>query len=203
MLSRDNIFYKVNHLLLSRDNKMKLEGEINMDVTAEEFKNLPVMEKVKIVENLEYLKVSTTEIKQRFEISRYELSHLKRLSKRLSDTVKSIIAKSSFSQAHARAITCLSHDQQEKIVREAIAKRWRLQRLTKEVKAVQGGHNVHDNAEYYESLSENISSQIGHPVIVRPSKEDQATGIIEIKYFGYDAFDGVMARLNVQLEADY
>lgn len=174
-----------------------------MNLSAEEFKNLPVMEKVKIIENLAYLKISAAEIKQRFRISRYELSHLKRLSNRISDTVKSIIAKSNFSEAHARAITRLSHDQQEKIVREAIAKRWRLHRLTAEVKAVQGGHSVHDNAEYYESLSENISSQIGHPVIVRPSKADQAIGTIEIKYLGHDAFDGIMARLNVQLEEDY
>lgn len=174
-----------------------------MNITAEEFKNLPVIERVKMIENLEYLKISAAEIKQRFEISRYELSHLRRLSKRLSDTVKSIIAKSNFSEAHARAITCLTHDQQEKIVREAIAKKWRLHRLTTEIKAVQGGHTVHDNAEYYESLSENISAQIGHPVIVRPSKENQAIGTIEIKYLGYEAFDGIMARLNVQLEEDY
>jgi hypothetical protein len=161
------------------------------------------IKKVRHIENLLHLGESPKRIKERLGLNRFEYSHLVRISRKLAEPVKDILVKSKLSEGHARALTSLGHAQQEETARNAIARRWSVRRLEQEVRALLEGKQVNEDSAYYENLGERISSIIGHPVKVIPSKNDQSTGMIQITYLGYDAFDGIMARMRVKLEEDY
>lgn len=162
-----------------------------------------VIKKVRHIENLLHLGEPPKKIKERLGLNRFEYSHLMRISRKLSEPVKDILAKSKLSEGHARALTSLPQAKQEEAARNAIGKRWSVRRLEQEVRALLVGKPVNDDNSYYENLGEKISATIGHPVKVIPSKTDQSTGMIQITYLGYDAFDGIMARMRVKLEDDF
>lgn len=167
------------------------------------FYTLSVIEKVRHIENLLHLKTPKHTIKTRLGLDRYELSHLLRISRKLTEPVKGLLLKAKLSEGHARALSRLSEQQQDKTARDAIQRRWSVRRTEQEVKAILAGTSVNDDNSYYENLGEKISAQIGHPVKVVPCKQDQSTGVIEIKYLGFDAFDGIMSRLRVRLEDEF
>lgn len=173
------------------------------EITQLNFSTFSVIEKVRQIENLLHLKTPKHTIKSRLGLDRYELSHLLRISRKLTEPVKGLLLKAKLSEGHARAISRLPALQQDKTARDTIQLRWSVRRTEQEVKAILEGTPVNYDNSYYENLGEKISAQIGHPVKVVPSKQHQSTGVIEIKYLGFDAFDGIMARLRVRLEDEF
>ena len=161
------------------------------------------IKKVRYIENLLHANWKSKAIQEHLGINKFEYSHLTRISRKLSEQVKDLLLRSRLSLGHARALTRLSAIAQEKAARDAISKHWSVGRLEQEVRSIIEGKPVNDDNSYYENLGEKISSIIGHPVKIIPSKNDQSTGTIQITYLGYDAFDGIMARMRVNLEEEF
>ena len=167
------------------------------------FASMSVIEKVRTIENLHSINTPNHEIKAQLSLSRHDLSHLLRISRKLSERVKTLIHKSHLSEGHAKALTRLNHEQQDGAARDAISKHWSVRRLEQEVKTILEGRGSQEDSNYYEILSENISAQIGHPVKVIPTKNDHSIGVIEIRYLGFDAFDSILDRMKIRLEEQY
>lgn len=172
----------------------------NPDVTisAEDFHSLGVIEKIRFVERLIDLKVKSKEVKRQLGLTTYNMSHLMRLSKGLTEDVKNIIAKGGLSAGHARAIARLSKPLQERFTRDCIQKKWSVRKIEVAVKASLLGVNNTD-AEYYRRLAETVGDQIGHPVEIHPDTTKVGQGTIVIRYLGLEAFEGILQRMRVKL----
>lgn len=173
-------------------------------MTPEDFRKLPIIERLDALAARTAAQESSHSIKKALGLNRYELSHLRRLDRCLSDTAKHLINKNRLSEGHARALARLSHPQQERLVRDTLQKQWSVRDLEQAVKATIEGGDIKDksaDARYYDQLGTNISEQIGHPVKIQPSQTPD-NGQIIITYFGLDSFDGILKRLRIKLPDD-
>ena len=173
-------------------------------MTPEDFKRLPIIERLEKLAGILISRDSSDSIKKELGLSRYELSHLKRLDKHLSETSKQLIHKNKLSEGHAKALARLRGSQQDKLLRDTIQKRWSVRVLEQAVSAQLDGEEFNDrstDALYYEQLSNHVSEQIGHPAKIFPDKT-QGNGQITITYYGLDSFDGILKRLRVKLPDD-
>jgi hypothetical protein len=162
-----------------------------------------VIKKMRCIERMLDNKLKPRDIQAYLGITKFECSHFMRISRKLSAPVKDLLSKSKLSLGHARALTRLGPSKQESVARDAIFKNWSVARLEQEARSIIDGKPVNEDNAYYENLGEKISSIIGHPVKVIPDKNDQSIGTIQITYLGYDAFDGIMARMRVKLEDEF
>jgi ParB-like chromosome segregation protein Spo0J len=169
---------------------------------AQTFKNLPVSKRIEEIELRLELGETGPEIKENLELSRYELSHLKRLSKRLTPEARKLISRNNLAEGHARALARLPAKMQESLLREALHRRWSVRKIERRVKDLLEGREPEPDDSYYEQLATHISDTIGHPVKVCPDKTNPSKGQIIITYLGFDAFDSVMERLNVELNTE-
>lgn len=167
---------------------------------AQEFKDLPVVKRVEEVELRLELGDSNAEVKEALGLTRYELSHLNRLSKKLTPATRKLLKRNThLSEGHARALVRLPAKAQEDMLREALHRKLSVRKLELRVKDYLDGREPTPDASYYEQLSTHISETIGHPVKVRPDKSNPSKGKIVITYLGLDAFDSVMERMNVKV----
>lgn len=170
-------------------------------MTPEDFRKLPIIARLDVLATLTAAKESSGTIKQELGLNRYELSHLRRLDKYLSDTAKHLINRNRLSEGHARALARLPHAQQENLVRDTIQRHWSVRDLEQAVKATIDGTGIKDksaDARYYDQLSMHISDQIGHPVKIQPA-QTPGHGQITITYYGLDSFDGILSRMRIKL----
>tara|TARA_B110000211_G_C14089941_1_gene558472 strand:- start:3546 stop:4061 length:516 start_codon:yes stop_codon:yes gene_type:complete len=165
----------------------------------QEFKTLPVIKRIEEVELRRDLGDSSAEIKEALGLTRYELSHLNRLSKKLCYEARKLIKRNNLSEGHARALVRLPQKAQEDILREALHRKWSVRKLEQRVRDYIAGREPTPDASYYEQLATHISDTIGHPVQVRPDRTNPSKGKIVITYLGLDAFDSVMERMNVKI----
>lgn len=166
-------------------------------MTPEVFKALGVIEKLEVLESY-ITSIPKAEIKTLLGLSRVELSHLLRLSKRLGAGVRSLIKKNDLPQGYAKAITRLPHSAQDKVIRDALLKGWSVRRIEEEVRVIAEGREAVQDSSYYRQLGELIGDQIGNPVTVKPNKNNKG-GELVIRYFDYADFDSVLDRLRVKL----
>ena len=139
------------------------------------------------------------ELKSALGLSRFDLSHYRRLGRRLGDAVLDLIERSALSFGHARAIARLPPAKQEKFARDVIQRRWSAHRTESEVSRVIAGDEPGPDAHYYTALAETISEQIGHPVAVAANPARPQSGSITITYADFDCFDSILARMRVKL----
>lgn len=165
-----------------------------------EFKALPFADRLDEVERRLAIGDTRAEIREALGITRFELSHLCRISRELEDTTKQLIEKNGLSEGHAKALTRTSGRLQDDLIRSAIQHRWSVRRLEQEVRAGLSGTDSVPDQEHYDRISQLMSETIGHPVTVRPDKKDQRKGTITIQYFDFESFDSIADRLNVSLD---
>lgn len=160
----------------------------------------PVIQRVEEVELRLELGDSNAEIKEALGLTRYELSHLNRLSKKLCPEARKLVKRNPhLSEGHARALVRLPTKSQEDILREALHRKLSVRKLELRVREHLEGREPMPDASYYEQLSTHISDTISHPVKVRPDKGNPRKGKIVITYLGLDAFDSIMERLKVKI----
>lgn len=170
-------------------------------MTPEDFRKLSIIERLEALAARTAAQESSHSIKKALGLNRYELSHLRRLDRCLSDTAKHLINKNRLSEGHARALARLSHPQQERLVRDTLQKQWSVRDLEQAVKATIEGADIRDksaDARYYDQLGVYISDQLGHPVKIQPA-HTPGHGQITITYFGLDSFDGILNRMRIKL----
>lgn len=165
-----------------------------------EFKNLSVIDRVEIVEDLYSRGLSSKQIKSEFGLDRYELSHLRRISKRLTENTRRLLKKNDLSEGHARALARLAGRRQEEMLASALQYNWSVRTLEGRIRGELNGREPAPDDTYYNQLAERISEAIGHPVQLTPSKTLQGSGEIKITYLGLDAFDSIMDRLRVKFD---
>lgn len=173
-------------------------------MTPEDFRKLSIIERIDTLSARLSAGDSSDLVKREFGLSRYELSHLRRLTKNLTDTTRHLIKRNGLSEGHARALARLGGHPQDKFVRDTIQKRWSVRLLEQAVKAHLEGVEFKDRSadvHYYDQLSTYISEHIGHPVKIQPAKEP-GNGQITISYFGLDSFDGILKRMRIKLPDD-
>lgn len=168
----------------------------------EEFKKLGVIEKVVAIEEMDRGKASAREIKEQLGLNRYDLSHLRRLSRNLTPVSRGLLQANDLSEGHARALCRLRGKQQEEMLRNALRFNWSVRKLEGRVKALLANREPPPDASYYEQLAARIANAIGHPVKVCASKTNPSKGEITITYLGLDAFDAIMQRMRVDLSED-
>lgn len=164
-----------------------------------EFKALPVIKRVEEIELRRELGHSNERIKEALGLTRYELSHLNRLSKNLNPEARKLIDRNNLSEGHARALVRLPIKAQEKIIRDTLARKWSVRQLEQRVRDYLANREPAPDALYYKQLATHISETIGHPVEVCPDKSIPSKGKIVITYLGFDAFDSIMERMNVKI----
>lgn len=165
----------------------------------QEFKTSPVIKRIEEVELRRELGDTSAEIKEALGLTRYELSHLNRLSRKLCPEARKLIKRNNLSEGHARALVRLPQKAQQEILREALHRKWSVRKIEQRVRDYVDGRELAPDATYYEQLSAHIGDTIGHPVKVRPDKGNPRKGKIVITYLGLDAFDSVMERLKVKI----
>ncbi|MCE0759476.1 MAG: hypothetical protein SWN10_13545 [Pseudomonadota bacterium] len=168
-----------------------------------EFAQLPIIKRVEAVEDLESEGLSAREIKAELGLTRYQLSHLKRLSRKLTPESRFLIQKNQLSEGHARALVRLSGRQQENMLRATLQYGWSVRKLENRIKDDLAGKDAGPDAAYFEQLAVHIGDTIGHPVKVKPNQANPSKGEIVITYLGLDAFDSVMERLKVRLDEQF
>lgn len=170
-----------------------------VDVT--NFRNLPAIKKLDELERRLAIGDTSAEICSGLNINRYELSHLKRVSRKLSDTAKQLIARNDLSDGHARALARVSGTLQETLARDTIQHHWSVRRLEQEVRSRLEGKDAPRDQAYYDHISEIISQYVSHPVSVAPDTKDPRKGKIVITYADFTCFDSILDRLRVPVDA--
>ena len=173
-------------------------------MTPEIFRRLAIVQRIEAVSQRLASYESSDSIKQGLGLSRYELSHLRRLDRKLSGPTKQLISRHGLSEGHARALARLCDTDQDRLARDSIQKRWSVRDLEHAVQALIEGEVFKDKAAdayYYEQLGTHVAEQIGHPVKIQPS-QTPGNGQIIITYFGLDSFDGILKRLRITLPDD-
>lgn len=166
----------------------------------EEFKKLGVIERVLLIEEMDQDRVSAGDIKKQLGLNRYDLSHLRRLSRNLTPVSRGLLQANDLSEGHARALCRLRGKQQEEMLRNALRFNWSVRKLEGRIKDLLANREPPPDASYYEQLSVKIADAIGHPVKVRPDTSKPGKGDIIITYLGFDAFDAILERMRVELE---
>lgn len=163
------------------------------------FPKLRTGERVRALETLLAQRLSTQYLKECLNLSRFDLSHYRRLSRALTPAVIDLIDRGNLSLRHARVIGQLDRKQQESFARDVIQRRWSVSRATEQAKSLMSGEAAPANSEYYDSIAEQISEQIGHPVKVAPDKANPRSGTITINYADFECFDSILSRMKVRL----
>lgn len=176
---------------------MQLSESLNAKISA--FVEMPTGERILTVEELISSGLSPAYLKERLGLSRYDLSHYRRLSRTLSPEALVLIDKGRLSLRHARAISRVSRDGQAKFTGDIIQRRWSASRADQQAIALVTGSAPPADAEYYDSIAEQISEQIGHEVKIAQDKANRRSGTITIRYADFDCFDSILARMRVTL----
>lgn len=166
-------------------------------MNAGDFKSLSAIRKLDEIERRLAIGDTSAEICADLAITRYELSHLKRVSRNLSDTTKHLIARNGLSDGHARALARATGKQQDSLIRDTLQRKWSVRRLEQEVRARLEGQEAPKDKEFYDRISEIISQYVTHPVRVVPDKSDPRKGTFVISYNDLTCFDSIIDRLQV------
>lgn len=158
------------------------------------------LEKLEELERLAGASLDASYLKERLVVDRFELSHLRRLARALSDPAREVVRRAGLTFAHARAIARLPARDQESFARDIVQKRWSVRKAEQAAAARVKGEAPGPDREYYEQLSTRISEYVGHPVEVDVDKKNPKRGVIKITYADLDCFDSIMQRLRVSLD---
>jgi len=132
------------------------------------------------------------------QMSASQVRHYIRLDKKLSTDTKTLCRKNpEITMGHARVLATLPGPKQRPVAREVIAKRWSVRYLEQFVRAP----SPPEDHAYYEKLSESLSEQLGHPLVVLPDSNAPKNGEIRVRYFGYDDFDAVCSKMGIAFES--
>lgn len=170
-----------------------------LEQAAARFPQLGVAARVRMVGQLAEAGVPMRELKTALGLSRFDLSHYRRLGRRLAGPVLDLVERAGLTFGHARAIARLPLPQQEAFARDVIQRRWSAHRTESEAKRALAGAQPGPDAHYYGALAETISEQIGHPVTVTANPARPQSGTIAIAYADFDCFDSILARMRVKL----
>lgn len=173
--------------------------DINAPDAAADFRRLSAAQRISAVEEWLGAGRSPRLLKQRLGISRFELSHYRRLARVLTADARHLLERNALSLGHARAIGRLDPKRQEAFARDIIQRRWSAHRAEQEASSALAGASAQPDAQYYDGLAEIISEQIGHPVKVTPDRHNKRAGAITITYADYACFDSILGRLRVRL----
>lgn len=132
------------------------------------------------------------------EMSASQVRHYVRLDKKLSSDTKTLCRKNpEITMGHARVLATLPGPKQRPVAREVIARGWSVRYLEQFVRAP----SPPEDHAYYEKLSEALSEQLGHPLVVLPDSNTPKNGEIRVRYFGYDDFDAVCSKMGIAYES--
>ena len=132
------------------------------------------------------------------QLSSSQVRHYVRLDKNLSVDVKALCRKSSsITMGHARVLATLPRTHQLRVARDVIAKGWSVRYLERLVRAP----SPPENQAHYETLSESLSEQLGHALVVVPESNTPQNGEIRVRYFGFEDFDAVCSKMGIVFES--
>lgn len=124
-----------------------------------------------------------------------KVRHYVRVARRLTLSTQTLCRRNPrLSFGHARALAGFQPSEQIEMARSALSKHWSVRMLEQQ----QNKTELPDEA-YYQHLSENLSEQLGHPLLVEPDKSKASDGLITIRYFGFDDFDSICSRLGIEV----
>ena len=141
---------------------------------------------------------NATILAKRMNISSSQIRHYVRLDNNLSTATKALCRKTSIlSMGHARVLATLQGERQLAVAREVVARRWSVRYLERYVRSPSPPQDL----AYYEKLSETLSEQLGHPMVVRPDSNVPQNGMITLRYFGYEDFDSICSKMGIATDA--
>ena len=122
------------------------------------------------------------------------MRHYVRIARLLSPETEELCYQNDFlSVGHAKLLASHSPADQIRLARHVLAKHWSVHQLQRHIK----GQAERPPSTYYQQLSETLSEQLGHPLLVSPNSGSNTSGTIVFKYHTLDDFDGLCHRLGI------
>lgn len=134
------------------------------------------------------------ELAANMQWSASKVRHYVRIAKRLCPEVEELCYQNAvLTVGHAKLLASHSPGVQISLARNVLAKGWSVHQLHRHVK----GESEKPASSYYQQLSESLSAQLGHPLVVSPNSGNERSGSITFKYHTLDDFDALCDRLGL------
>jgi hypothetical protein len=146
----------------------------------------------------------------------YEIRHLFRLHRNLSEATKGLLHEGRITLGQARVLASLSADLQAEHAKACVVERGETPKRKGKARplsvrtlkdSIKGKETVqlpgvlpNKWADHYQDLGEQVSDQTGYPCSIRTDAGNESAGYLVLRFTSLDELEGVLNRLRIKRE---